>query len=56
MLCYFSAGIGRTGTFIGLNELYKEGKNSKRINVKHYVRKMREYRMNMVQKPVGTKM
>ncbi|XP_061190331.1 receptor-type tyrosine-protein phosphatase mu-like [Saccostrea echinata] len=44
-----SAGIGRTGTYIALDALYKAGKTERKINIAKYVKKMRENRMNMVQ-------
>ena len=48
-ICNFSAGIGRTGTFIERDALYKEGKRTGKINVMKYVNTMRSCRMNMVQ-------
>ncbi|XP_056002460.1 receptor-type tyrosine-protein phosphatase alpha-like isoform X2 [Ostrea edulis] len=44
-----SAGIGRTGTYIALDALYREGCRKGRINVPMYVRTMRKDRMNMIQ-------
>ncbi|XP_061170909.1 uncharacterized protein LOC133180387 [Saccostrea echinata] len=44
-----SAGIGRTGTYIAIDALYKAGKTNRKINIAEYVKKMRENRMNMVQ-------
>nr|XP_022307740.1 receptor-type tyrosine-protein phosphatase mu-like [Crassostrea virginica] len=49
MVVHCSAGIGRTGTFIALDALYKEGKRTGKINVMKYVITMRSCRMNMVQ-------
>ncbi|KAK3090026.1 hypothetical protein FSP39_008627 [Pinctada imbricata] len=49
MLVHCSAGIGRTGTFIALDALHREGQNAGRINVEAYVRTMRKDRMNMIQ-------
>ncbi|XP_078328951.1 putative receptor-type tyrosine-protein phosphatase mosPTP-1 isoform X2 [Crassostrea virginica] len=49
IVVHCSAGIGRTGTFIALDALYKEGKSSGKINVAKYVKIMRSCRMNMVQ-------
>ncbi|XP_061190825.1 receptor-type tyrosine-protein phosphatase T-like [Saccostrea echinata] len=48
-LVHCSAGIGRTGTYIAIDALYKAGKTNRKINVAEYVKKMREKRMNMVQ-------
>nr|XP_022306525.1 receptor-type tyrosine-protein phosphatase alpha-like isoform X1 [Crassostrea virginica] len=49
MLVHCSAGVGRTGTFIGLDSLLKEGQESERINIFEFVKQMREDRMTMVQ-------
>nr|XP_022309665.1 receptor-type tyrosine-protein phosphatase gamma-like [Crassostrea virginica] len=49
MVVHCSAGIGRTGTFIALDALFKEGKKTGKINVAKYVKIMRSCRMNMVQ-------
>ena len=51
----YSAGIGRTGTFIGLDYLYDEGKANTYINVYHCVENLRSQRINMVQKEVVLK-
>ncbi|XP_061170693.1 receptor-type tyrosine-protein phosphatase epsilon-like [Saccostrea echinata] len=44
-----SAGIGRTGTYIALDALYREGARNGKVNVPMYVRTMRKDRMNMIQ-------
>ena len=49
MYIAYSAGIGRTGTYIALDALYKGGKTTGKINVAEYVKVMRSNRMNMVQ-------
>uniref|UniRef100_K1QFL4 protein-tyrosine-phosphatase n=1 Tax=Magallana gigas TaxID=29159 RepID=K1QFL4_MAGGI len=49
ILVHCSAGIGRTGTFIALDALYKEGEITGKVNVPQYVEKMRNARMNMIQ-------
>ena len=46
---YFSAGVGRTGTYIALDALYHEGQNNGKINVPMYVNTLRKDRMNMIQ-------
>lgn len=46
---FFSAGVGRTGTYIALDALYREGETTGKINVPMYVRTMRKDRMNMIQ-------
>lgn len=48
-----SAGVGRTGTFIALDALYREGEKTGTVNVPQYVEKMRNARMNMVQGEVS---
>uniref|UniRef100_K1S1Z7 protein-tyrosine-phosphatase n=1 Tax=Magallana gigas TaxID=29159 RepID=K1S1Z7_MAGGI len=48
-LVHCSAGIGRTGTYIAIDALYKEVQQENKINIAEYVKKMREKRMNMVQ-------
>nr|XP_022306787.1 receptor-type tyrosine-protein phosphatase gamma-like [Crassostrea virginica] len=49
MLVHCSAGVGRTGTFIGLDSILKQGRESGRINVFEFGKQMREDRMTMVQ-------
>lgn len=44
-----SAGVGRTGTYIALDALYYIGKQTGKVNVADFVKKMREDRMTMVQ-------
>ncbi|KAJ8298905.1 hypothetical protein KUTeg_022965 [Tegillarca granosa] len=44
-----SAGVGRTGTFIALDALYKHGKINDTVDVFDYVKVMRRNRMSMVQ-------
>lgn len=51
---FFSAGVGRTGTYIALDALYREGEKTGKINVPMYVRTMRKDRMNMIQGDVGS--
>lgn len=51
-LILFSAGVGRTGTFIGLDSLLKQGRDTGKINVFEFVKQMRGDRMTMVQTPV----
>ncbi|XP_062613225.1 receptor-type tyrosine-protein phosphatase U-like [Saccostrea cucullata] len=48
-LVHCSAGIGRTGTYIALDALYKKGEKTGKINVPKYVEAMRNDRMNMIQ-------
>ncbi|XP_062578656.1 receptor-type tyrosine-protein phosphatase alpha-like [Saccostrea cucullata] len=49
IVVHCSAGIGRTGTYIALDALYREGEISGKVNVPMYVRTMRKDRMNMIQ-------
>lgn len=54
LIFFFSAGIGRTGTYIAIDVLYEAGKIDKKINIAEYVKKMRQNRMNMVQTYVSS--
>ena len=45
----FSAGVGRTGTFIGLDALYHFARRGNNLDIPLYVNKMRQQRMNMIQ-------
>ena len=49
VLYYFSAGIGRTGTFIALNILIDQGKQLGYVDVAACVENLRRQRVNMVQ-------
>ncbi|XP_061170420.1 receptor-type tyrosine-protein phosphatase kappa-like [Saccostrea echinata] len=49
LLVHCSAGVGRTGTYIGLNVLLQQGRETGWINVFEFVKQMREDRMTMVQ-------
>ncbi|OWF47290.1 Receptor-type tyrosine-protein phosphatase C [Mizuhopecten yessoensis] len=44
-----SAGVGRTGTYIGLDALTKHGRYAASLDVYEYTLKMRKDRMNMIQ-------
>nr|XP_022308543.1 receptor-type tyrosine-protein phosphatase T-like [Crassostrea virginica] len=48
-LVHCSAGVGRTGTYIALDALYREGRNTGAVNVMEFVKKMRNNRVSMVQ-------
>ena len=48
----WSAGVGRTGTFIGYDALLRRGKETGQIIVFEFVKKMREDRMTMIQTKV----
>ena len=50
---YFSAGIGRTGTFIALDMLTFEGENRGSVDIFDCVAALRSQRCNMVQTKVG---
>ena len=49
----FSAGIGRTGTFIAIDALYENGQKTGYIDIMEYVQMMRKDRMNMIQTKVS---
>ena len=53
---FYSAGVGRTGTYIALDALYREGRNTGAVNVMEFVKKMRNNRVSMVQTYVCFKM
>ncbi|XP_048252780.1 receptor-type tyrosine-protein phosphatase epsilon-like isoform X1 [Haliotis rufescens] len=49
LVVHCSAGIGRTGTFIGLDFLFDQAKAEGRVDFYHCIQKMRENRVNMIQ-------
>lgn len=49
----FSAGIGRTGTYIALDYLLQEAENQGMVNVHECVIKLRRSRVNMIQTAVS---
>ncbi|OWF46319.1 receptor-type tyrosine-protein phosphatase kappa-like [Mizuhopecten yessoensis] len=49
MIVHCSAGIGRTGTYIGLDALLSHGKKTGKVDIPRYIRTMRTGRMNMIQ-------
>ncbi|XP_071838116.1 uncharacterized protein [Apostichopus japonicus] len=51
LVVHCSAGIGRTGTFIGLYTLIDFLNGSEKIDVFGYVQEMRENRIDMIQRP-----
>ena len=54
LICY-SAGIGRTGTFIALDMLLRQAEVETTINVPATVKGLRQDRVNMVQTQVKGK-
>lgn len=46
---FFSAGVGRTGTFISLDALFHYARRGNNIDIPGYVHKIRRQRMNMIQ-------
>ncbi|KAG0727794.1 Receptor-type tyrosine-protein phosphatase beta [Chionoecetes opilio] len=52
VVVHCSAGVGRTGTFIGLSNLMEEMSDQNSIDVFHTVYRMRLHRVNMVQTEV----
>lgn len=49
IICNLSAGVGRTGTFIGLDVLIERLQNEQTVNVYDTVIEMRKQRTEMVQ-------
>ncbi|XP_053379824.1 receptor-type tyrosine-protein phosphatase alpha-like [Mercenaria mercenaria] len=49
VIIHCSAGVGRTGTYIALDQLTEEGKCERSVDVVNCVNRMREQRVNMVQ-------
>ena len=50
-----SAGVGRTGTFIALQNLLQEAKQTGSVDVHSTVAKLRQDRVNMVQTVVSVR-
>lgn len=53
--CYYfrSAGVGRTGTFIGIDAMLESAKKQNSLFIYNYVQVMRRQRPHMVQKDVS---
>lgn len=51
---YYSAGVGRTGTFICIDSVLEQIKKEKVIDIAGSITKMRHQRMKMVQTPVSS--
>ena len=49
----YSAGIGRTGTFICIDNVLEQVKKEKVVDIAGAINKMRHQRMKMVQTPVS---
>ena len=47
-----SAGVGRTGTYIGIDAMLEGAKENKTVYIQNYVQVMRRCRPHMVQKDV----
>ncbi|KAK3090674.1 hypothetical protein FSP39_013638 [Pinctada imbricata] len=56
MIVHCSAGIGRTGTFIALDYLLREGSSGPKIDVINCVSKMRQQRVCVIQTLVSFKL
>ena len=53
-IIFFSAGIGRTGTYIALDILTEQGKHEDYVDIASCVGALRRQRVNMVQTLVLT--
>ena len=51
---YFSAGVGRTGTFIAFDVLVKQAAEENKVDIYGWITKLRNERMLMVQTKVNT--
>ena len=53
LLLYCSAGVGRTGTYIGIDAMMESAEKKKTVFIQNYVQVMRRARPHMVQKDVS---
>ena len=54
MICFItSAGVGRTGTYIGIDAMLEGAEVKKSVFIQNYVEVMRKFRPYMVQKEVS---
>ncbi|KAK6188230.1 hypothetical protein SNE40_004456 [Patella caerulea] len=51
IIVHCSAGIGRTGTFIAVDALLKQGDKTHKVDVDKFIYRMRGQRKNMIQTP-----
>ena len=49
----FSAGVGRTGTFITIDHVLEQVRKENSVNIPEVINKIRRQRMKMVQTVVG---
>lgn len=56
IILFFSAGVGRTGTYIAIDVNLDQAKNEGIVDVHNFVQLMRTQRVNMVQTLVCIRM
>ena len=49
LLLFFSAGIGRSGTYISVDYLLQQARVEGQIDLLHFSQLMRSFRVNMIQ-------
>ena len=52
-MIFYSAGVGRTGTFIAIDNILEQLEKEKIVDIPEAITKTRQRRMKMVQTPVS---